>query len=353
MSKRVIIIGGGPAGLACAHTLSARNIDYVLLEQGALASSAIRRVDPEMILLSPTRLSRLPGMEGLADGSRNLSFAQLVRGLEEYQRRREIRLITRATVKSVKANRGAFAVGYQDSNGMEQIEEGSHVVNATGIISRPMLPSDFDPAACSFTWKHSLDVRTVDLLSPREILVIGRGPSATEVLERWLDVRKPEAKASISIRGRLLAVPHRILGIDIHYFVWIPEHLPAHLLGSLAQKFREPMTGLSVARAVRRGSIGRKPAVRAYRGDEVTFIDGSSMRPDLVVFATGFRYAAEHLGDLVGLDKGGTPMLSSCESTRTPNLFLLGVRFGRSPASAYLRGISRDAKYLAAKIGAQ
>jgi putative flavoprotein involved in K+ transport len=353
MSKRVIIIGGGPSGLACANSLAARNIDYVLLEQGAQASSAIRRVDPEMILLSPTRLSKLPGMDGLTGAGRYLSFAQLVRGLEDYQRRREIRLITRATVQSVKADRGGFAVGYQDGNGGEQILEGSHVVNATGIISRPRLPSDFDADSCSFTWKHSLDVRTADLLSPREILVIGGGPSATEVLERWLEVRKPEARASISLRGRLLAVPHRILGIDIHYFVWVPEHLPARFFGSLAQKFREPMTGLTVARAVRGGRIGRRPAVRAYRGDEVTFLDGSSVRPDLVVFATGFRYAAEHLGELVGRAADGTPMLRSCESTQTPNLFLLGVRFGRSPASAYLRGISRDAKYLAAKIGAQ
>src|SRR5262245_48804666 len=190
MSKRVIIIGGGPAGLACANCLSARNIDYVLLEQGGLVSSAIRRVDPEMILLSPTRLSRLPDMERLAGEGRYLSFSRFVRKLEDYQQGRGIRLIMHASVRSVKAERGIFSVGYRDSNGEEQTVEGSHVVNATGIISHPWLPPDFDPASCSFQWKHSLDVRTRDLLWPRELLVIGGGTSAAEVLERWLEVRK-------------------------------------------------------------------------------------------------------------------------------------------------------------------
>jgi putative flavoprotein involved in K+ transport len=173
------------------------------------------------------------------------------------------------------------------------------------------------------------------------------------VLERWLDVRKPGAGAWISLRGPLRAVPHWILGIDIHYFVWLPELLPARSVGLLTRRFREPMTGTRIVRALWKGSIGRKPEVQTYRDDVVSFIDGSSMRPDLVVFATGFRYAAAHLGELVAREADGMPTVKNCESTRTPNLFLLGVRFGKTLGSAYLRGISRDAKYLAAKIEAQ
>lgn len=353
MSKRVIIIGAGPAGLASAHCLSAKNIEYVLLEQGDRVSPAIRRVDPEMVLLSPALLSRLPDMAGLPGEGRYLSFSRFVRGLEEYQRQRDIRLITHASVRSVRADQGGFIVRYRHGAGEERTVEGSHVINATGIISHPWLPPDFDPGPCSFRWKHSLDVRTADLLSLRNLLVVGGGPSATEVLERWLEVKSPGAEACISIRGHMLAVPHTILGIDIHYFVWLPEHLPSRWLGSLAARFREPMTGLKVAHSVRRGLIGRQPGVGTYRGDEVTFVNGDRVRPDLVVFATGFRYASEHLGELVGHDADGTPTLRNCESTRTPNLFLLGVRFGRSLASAYLRGIARDAKYLAARIAAQ
>ena len=59
----VIIIGAGPAGLAAAHTLAKRKIDYVLLEKGSSVASALRLVDPEMRLLSPATLSLMPDMK--------------------------------------------------------------------------------------------------------------------------------------------------------------------------------------------------------------------------------------------------------------------------------------------------
>ena len=38
------------------------------------------------------------------------------------------------------------------------------------------------------------------------------------------------------------------------------------------------------------------------------------------------------------------------ESTRARGLYLLGYRFGRTFASPYLRGIARDAAYVAGQI---
>src|SRR5262245_53556911 len=230
MSKRAVIIGAGPAGLASAHCLAERNIEYVLLEQGPSVSAALRRVDPEMILLSPTALSRLPDMKSPPGTSEYLSFSELVGVLEQYQRQHDIRLITGARVVSVTSENGGFAVRYRTGEGKEQVEKGSHVINSTGIVSHPSLPPDFDPGLCSFRWLHSLDVRSTDLVSSRKLLVIGGGASAAEVLERWLQVRNPDATAWISLRRHLRAIPHWIFGIDLHYVLWLPEHLPTSLI---------------------------------------------------------------------------------------------------------------------------
>jgi hypothetical protein len=195
-----------------------------------------------------------------------------------------------------------------------------------------------------------LNTRAADLIQSRNLLVVGGGASAAEVFERWLEVRRPDDKAWLSLRSTLCCFPHWICGIDIHYFVWLPEQLPACLLGWRAGRIKEPMTGLKVKRAIERKIITRVPGVARYKGDGVELADGRSLQPDLVVFATGFRYETKHLDGLLELDPDGRPMLRNCESTRARGLYVLGYRFGRTFASPYLRGIARDAEYVANRI---
>ncbi|HEX8651053.1 MAG TPA: NAD(P)-binding domain-containing protein [Pyrinomonadaceae bacterium] len=349
-AKHVIIIGAGPAGLAAAVCLARRKVPYTLLEQGSLVSSALRQVDPDMILLSPTSLSLMPDMERPPGDSEYLSFGALVAALEHYQEKHHVQIVNDAEVVSVAHDGGAFTVHYRGQDEAEHILKGSHIINATGIISHPQLPPDFKPDECSFRWMHSIKARASDLALASRVLVVGGGASAAEVLERWLEVRSEDAHAWLSIRSSLVAVPHWIFGIDIHYLVWLPEQLPTCLTGWRSGRLHEPMTGLTVPRAIKKGLITQVPAVKSYHGDTVTFSNGQQVRPDLVVFSTGFRYASEHIGQLVDYDPDKRPLVKNCESTRTRGLYLLGFRFGRTFASPYLRGIARDAQYVAERI---
>jgi cation diffusion facilitator CzcD-associated flavoprotein CzcO len=349
-TKHVVIIGAGPAGLAAAFCLTRRNVPYTLLEQGSLVSSALRQVDPDMVLLSPTSLSLMPGMERQPGDPDYLPFRELVSALEHYQEKQRIRVINDAQVLLVAHDDEGFTVRYRGKDEAEHVLKGTHVINATGIISHPQLPPDFNPDECSFRWMHSIRARASDLAEARTLLVVGGGASAAEVLERWLEVRSGDAHAWLSLRSPLVAVPHWIFGIDIHYLVWLPEQLPTRLLGWRAARLHEPMTGRTVRRAIKFGLITQAPAVRSYRGDAVTLRDGEQLRPDLVVFSTGFRYASAHLDQLVDYDPDKRPLVVNCESTRTPGLYLLGFRFGRTFASPYLRGIARDAEYVAERI---
>ena len=352
-AKHVVIIGAGPAGLAAAVCLARRNISYTLLEKGHAVSTALRQVDPDMVLLSPTNLSLMPEMETTPGEPDYLPFSTLVEKLERYRQSQDIKVVADASVVAVERERTGFTVRYRSENGTEHAAVGSHVINATGIISHPQLPSEFNPSECTFRWLHSLDARTSDLVNARRLLVVGGGPSAVEVFERWLDVREPDDRGWLSVRSRLRAIPHWILGIDIHYFIWLPEQLPTSLFGWRAGRLNEPMTGRTVVRAIKKRLITRMPAIESYKGDTVTFSNGERVQPDFVVFATGFRYASDHLDQLVARDPDGRPLVKNCESTRTRGLYLLGFRFGRTFASPYLRGIARDAEYVAERIASE
>ena len=345
----VIIIGAGPAGLAVAHTLAKRKIGYVLLEKGSSVASALRQVDPDMTLLSPTALSLMPDMKVEPGAPDYLPFKTLVRELERYQQKYGLKASFNSTVIAVRRERVGFLVRYR--TGAEEFSiHGSHVINATGIISKPKLPENFKPGATTIPWMHSIDTRAEHLAKSRNLLVVGGGASAAEVLENWLKIRLKGDRAWLSLRSRLFAVPHWILGIDVHYFAWLPEQLPASLFGPRVSRLTEPMTGGIVVQAIRNGLIQRMPYVRHYRNGTVEFANRQNIQPDLIVFATGFTYSIDHLEGLVDLDRDGRPIVKNCESTRVRGVFLLGFRYGRTFASPYLRGIARDAEYVAELI---
>ncbi|HEX5885882.1 MAG TPA: NAD(P)-binding domain-containing protein [Pyrinomonadaceae bacterium] len=344
----VIIIGAGPAGLAAAEALAKRNIDYVILERGPSVAYALRRVDPEMRLLSPKELSLMPDMNIEPGAPVYLPFKVLVHELERYQQQHNLKVTFNCEVLAVQKESRGFSVHYQTEHSKKHVTRGSHVINATGIVSHPRLPDNFYLESCRS--RHSVDTRAQDLANARRLLVVGGGASAAEVLETWLQVRQKGDRAWLSLRSKLCAIPHWVLGIDVHYFSWLPEHLPVGLFGSRVSGFTEPMTGRAVVRAIRKGLIKRMPPVHSYTNGIVDFVNGRRLEPDLIVFATGFDYASEHLKEVVDLDPDGRPIVKNCESTRTPGVFLLGFRFGRTFASPYLRGIARDAEYVANRI---
>jgi len=245
---------------------------------------------------------------------------------------------------------GGFTVQYRAGDGSTRTITGSEVINAAGTSTFPVLPETFHPEACSFRWKHSLDVRTADLALARRLLVVGGGASAAEVLDRWLEVRSLDARAWMSLRSPLRAIVNPILGVDIHYLAWLPERLPVRFLGWRVGRLGEPMNGRHVLPAIRRGLITKLPAVDRYVGRSVQLRDGRVLEPDLVVFATGFRYDTSHLPDLLDYDPDGRPLVRRCESTRVAGLYLLGFRYGRTFASPYIRGIGRDAALVARRI---
>jgi len=350
VAAHVVVIGAGPAGLAAGVCLGRYGLSATILERGTAPVAALMRVDPDMMLLSPTRLSRLPGMELDPAAPRYISFGRFTERLEAYRRRHDLRVITDATVVRVSQEAGRFTVHYTVAGGPVQTIAATEVINATGTITAPVLPDSFSPAECSFPWKHSLDVRTADLAPARRLVVVGGRASAAEVLDRWLEVRPPDARARLSLRSPLRMIVSPLLGVDIHYVAWLPEQVPVRPFGWRVGRLGEPMNARHVLPALCRGLIARAPGIARYERDGVTFENGQRLDPDLLVFATGFRYETRHLRELLEYDPDGRPRTRNCESTRAAGLFLLGLRYGRTFASPYIRGIGRDAGFVARRI---
>ena len=353
-SPHVIVIGGGVAGLASAVSLKRAGIASTVLEKGPRPLTGLRQIDPEMNLLSPEPLSRLPYMERPAPGTSGTypTFRELVERFDRFQEKESIAVALNSDVTEVRSAPDGFEVTFAGPGATAHVVPGSHVINATGIVSRPVIPEPFERSGCRIPGTHSLQVRTDHLRDSRRLLVVGGGASAAEVLDRWLEIRRPDDVAWLSLQSRLKAVVSPILGVDLHYFIWLPEHLPLLGQGHKLASLSEPMNGRRVIPAIWRGLIRRVSAVAEYQAEQVRLESAEVVSPDLIVFATGFRYGTAHLGNLVERDPAGHPIVWRCESTRAKGLYLLGVRFGRSFASPYIRGIARDARFVARRIAA-
>lgn len=345
MTRHVAIIGAGPAGLAAAVSLQRHGISHTVLERGTGAAAGLRTIDPEMELLSPTAISLVAGLRREATDPAYLTFPAYANKLERLATDQRVPLRSGADVTRIDRLDRGFAVHLRDGS----VVDCTHVVNATGIVSFPRLPRSFNAAAARYRWLHSLEFRTSHLAAARRLLVVGGGQSATEVLERWLARRQEGDRAWLSVRSPALELPHWILGIDIHYLVWPFEFMRPRWLRINPTQVREPVLGVALPRALRDGTIARLPAIRSYDGSTVVAANGERAEPDLVVFATGFEYGLAHTGGLIGSDTPW-PRVRDCESALTPRLYFLGLRQCRTLASAYLRGIARDARVVAARI---
>ncbi|GAA5767245.1 hypothetical protein [Streptosporangium roseum] len=87
-----------------------------------------------------------------------------------------------------------------------------------------------------------------------------------------------------------------------------------------------------------------------FDGDEVVWADGSREPVDVVLLATGYRPHLDYLDGLGALDETGYPRHAQGLSTTHPGLGFLGLEWQRTPSSNTLRGVGRDARYLARKL---
>ena len=371
MPEQVVIVGAGPTGLAAAAVLKERGVEAVLLERSDAIGESWRRRYARLHLHTVRWLSGLPGLPIDRGAGKWVAKDDYADYLVAYARHHGLEPRLGVEVRRIDRADG----GWRLDTSAEDVEARAVIV-ASGYSAHPMLP-DW-PGRESFDGEllHSADYVEPGPFVGRDVLVVGSGNSgaeiATDVAEAGashvlLSVRTPP----IVVRRDTLGVPSQLLGIAIGKLpvrVVIPVSkvlrkisiadlepygLPAPPDGvaQFARTGTVPILDVGFVRAVRTGAVEVVAAVERFDGDDVVLADGSRVRPDAVIAATGFSPGLEPLvGHLGVLDERGIPLVSGGEThPDAPGLYFAALQ---PRLSGLLREAARDAKRVAAAVAA-
>ena len=341
------MIGGGPAGLSLGYELANRGARYQILEQGPRAGYSWMRMAQNLRLLSPWKANVLHGSRsGIAARHSLVSRDMFADYLAHYAESHRLRIATDTRVDRVQRTAEGFLLA---TNRGEL--RARRLVNATGYFSNPKMPDvpgqteSAPPQIHAAAYFNPDALRKLSRAEIRNVLIVGKGITAGQTATELHDAG---FAVTLSHRGRIaFAYDPWVLRIAF-YFYFVLEDLAVRMKPYFRTNSFPPMEGGYTRQLIESGRIRTLPDIERLSGREVVFIDGRREPFDLIIYATGYRPALQHLDGVVTIDAAsGLPPIGTFESTEVPGLYFLGLDMERTYRSRYLRGIREDAALLA------
>lgn len=349
----IMVIGGGQAGLSAAYNLGQMGLrggkDYLVLDKSPRAGGAWQFRWPSLTMKTINRLHDLPGMgfdEVLDPGQTEVRAAEAVPAyFEAYEQRFHLPIYRPVTVRVV-CRRGER---YRIESDHETFSARG-IINATGTWDAPQIP--YYPGRELFQGRqiHTHDYHTADEFAGQRVVIVGAGISAIQILDEisrvadtiWVTRRPPEFHdGDFSPEDGRAAVAR------------VEERVRQGLIpGSVVS-----VTGLPLTPAIRamqeRGVLNRQPMFSEITPTGLKWADGREEAVDVIVWATGFRSALDHLAPLdLREDNGGIIMAGrlATQVAKDPRVHLVGYGPSASTIGANRAG-GAAARELATELG--
>ncbi|MDE1995244.1 MAG: NAD(P)/FAD-dependent oxidoreductase [Rhizobiaceae bacterium] len=305
-----IIIGAGPAGLACAAALRSEGQGSTILEATHHVGASWHKHYDRLHLHTAKAHSALPGMPMPRDFPRYPSRLQVIRYLDDYAYDNSLKILFGKRAVSIR-NGDCWAVETADG---DQFRARS-VVIATGLANTPIRPTWEGQDKFAGPIVHSSEYRNADALDARRVLVVGFGNSAGEIA---LECAEAGLDVALSVRGPVNVVAREIFGIPSATIAIAQSRLPPKLadainapflrmrypdleelglkrassgpLSTMIQRGRTPLIDIGTMAKIREGHIEVFPGVDRSDDGTAYFANGKSFQCNAIVLATGYDH---------------------------------------------------------------
>jgi putative flavoprotein involved in K+ transport len=374
-SRRVYVIGGGPAGLAAGAQLRRQGLHPVILERGERVGTSWRAGYDRLHLHTVRGLSGLPGFGIPRAAGRWASRDAVIEYLERYRARHDLEVRANTEVERIEAAEAEVSGGARwviHTTAGERLPARSIVV-ATGHAHTPLVPDWPGREAYSGLLLHAREYRNPAPFAGLDVLVVGVGNSGAEIATDlgeggarrvWIAVRTPPQIVKRQVAGwpahatgiLVSGLPSALVDpvARLQRRLTIPDlapygiPLPEDGLMSRVRRVGEvPLQDVGFVAAVRSGAVTPVAAVTGFEGDKVVLADGSAISPQAVIAATGYRRGLENMvGHLGVIDGRGLP--TACGGApAAPGLYFVGYTVS---LRGMLRDIAADARRVAPAV---
>ncbi|OBF56206.1 flavin-containing monooxygenase [Mycolicibacterium monacense] len=367
--QRVVVVGAGPCGLAIARQLlHEQRIEPLVLDRATAPASTWRDRYEGFRLNTCGYWSHLPGQPIPRRYGRWPKRDDMVDYFDSYVRRQRIPLSLGVTVTRIDRDGDRWLI---TTDGDTYTADA--VVIATGNYHTPALPAWPGMEGYTGDLLHSADYRNPWPFAGRDVLVVGSGNSATDIALQLSD--EVAGRVRLAVREPPHLMPRSAAGIPVDAFsaafsrlpVPVIDHaaalasrlwfgdltsvgLPAPRRGiyrALLDDGSIPTLGDELVPQIKAGRIEVVAAVESFEGDSVVLADGRTIRPDVVIGATGYRHGLEPLvGHLDVLDEDGAPLVNGLPPA-APGLWFAGYE---EPIIGPLQSFRLQAGPLAAEV---
>ncbi len=327
ISKELIIIGAGPAGLKAAEEAHRLQIDYVLLDKGQ-PGQAWREIRQDMKLLSPchpqrdwTSLSYKFPIWKLPVQRPYCTTNEFVQYLDEYNDHFKLNMHSECTVRDIRFQKGIYTVLCE-----EDIEISAPVlIVATGIFGNPFIP-EIPGAKNNPIVTHSHFYRGPQSFKNQKVLIIGAGNSAAEI--------------AIELSGKTML--YMVSRKELQFF---SDTKKLYHIRGISESYLKELINMEIIRYRPYQDIIK------IENREVHFQDWV-LDVDKIIFATGYHGNMKLLKNFnLRLNKYEYPEVSySGESIQYPNLFFAGPLSFQNFSSVFIHGFVKQIPKTLARI---
>lgn len=351
----VAVIGAGQAGLSAGYHLrraGRRPGDgFVMLDRSPAPGGAWQYRWPSLTLSTVNRVHDLPGLpfaDSLGDEPPDgvIAAEAVPAYYKTYEEKFDLQVRRPVTVTVVCDREPRFRVEADDV-----VLSARGLINATGTWEKPFVPRY--PGAETFGGRqlHTKDYRTADEFAGQHVVVVGGGISAVQLLDEisqvtsttWVTRREPEFRdrgfGPEAGRAAVAMVEERVRA-------GLPPGSVVSVTGLLLTD------RLKAARD--RGALERLPMFAEIAPDGVRWADGAFVHADVILWATGFRSALDHLAPLRLRGHGGGIVMDGRLATRIAadhRVHLLGYGPSASTIGANRAGRAAVAELLETLTG--
>ena len=361
----VVVVGGGPAGLATSQQLRQQRVPHRVLERGDAVGYTWANLYDSLTLHTGKHMSSLPGMPFPSSAPLFVPRREFLDYLRRYAERFDLPVDTGREVERMSRTDGSWTVSTRRGALAATV-----LVVATGIVANPKTPHFPGQERFAGRVAHSVAYRRPDGYAGRRVLVVGVGNSGAEIAS---EIARAGGKVTVAVRSGANVVPLTLAGLPIQYVSFWVRKLPRRVqegavaLVRLVTELRRgkpvlprpahspldaiPVIGFHLVDAIVQGLIDVRAGVAELTADGARFTDGTVGRFDEIILATGFGAALGPLEGLVQVDtKGFARRRDRVVSLDQPSLYFVGHNYD---ATGGLYNISRDARLVARLIGAE